>query len=292
MDSLIQQLLERQPVITDGAWGTQLQLRGLLPGECPDAWNLTHPSRVEDIARSYVAAGSRVILTNTFGASRIALRRHGHEDNATEINRIGAMLSVQAAGDHAYVFGSMGPSGKLLLTDEVTEEELRSAFTEQATALRAGGVRAIVIETMTDLTEARVAVEAARSTGLPVVACMVFDSGPGNDRTMMGISPDEAARELASAGAQVIGANCGAGIEAYIPVCRRLHAATQLPIWIKPNAGLPRLVDGTITYSMTPDEFARHAEGLKAAGASFIGGCCGTGPEFIRTLVRTVTDHG
>jgi 5-methyltetrahydrofolate--homocysteine methyltransferase len=288
MDRLIQSLLDRQPVITDGAWGTQLQINGLRPGECPDAWNLTCPSVVEEIARSYVAAGSRIILTNTFGASRIALARHGLADRAAEINRTGAILSVGAAGQQAYVFGSIGPSGKLLLTEEVGKEELSFAFTEQAMELRAGGVQGIVIETMSDLAEARIAVEAAKSTGLPVAACMVFDSGPDNDRTMMGTTPEEAAGELASAGAEVIGANCGAGIEGYIPICRRLHAATPLPIWIKPNAGLPALLDGKITYSMTAEEFARHAQALRDAGASFIGGCCGTGPAFIRTLVRTL----
>jgi 5-methyltetrahydrofolate--homocysteine methyltransferase len=288
MDRLIQSLLERLPIITDGAWGTQLQLNGLRPGECPDAWNLTQPSVVEGIARSYVAAGSRIILTNTFGSNRIALARHGLADRVSEINKTGAILSVGAAGQQAHVFGSIGPCGKLLLTEEVGEEELRSAFTEQATALRSGGVQGIVIETMSDLVEARIAVEAARSIGLPTVACMVFDSGPDNDRTMMGTTPEEAAQELASAGAEVIGANCGAGIEGYIPVCRKLHAATPLPIWIKPNAGLPVLLDGKITYSTTPEEFARHGQTLRDAGASFIGGCCGTGPEFIRALVRII----
>jgi len=201
------------------------------------------------------------------------------------------MLSCKAAGERAHVFGSIGPSGKLLLAEEVTEEELRTAFTEQAAALREGSVQGIVIETMSDLAEARIAVRAAYGTGLPVVACMVFDSGPDNDRTMMGNTPEEAVQELTSAGAEVIGANCGQGIERYIPICSRLHKATPLPIWMKPNAGLPTLVEGRITYSTTAEEFAGHAKSLKDAGASFIGGCCGTGPEFIRALVRTlVTD--
>jgi len=289
MDTLLHSLLVHSPVITDGAWGTQLQQKGLTSGQCPDAWNLTHPSKVEDIARSYVDAGSRVILTNTFGANRITLSSHGMADQAHQINCAGAMLSCKAAGERAHVFGSIGPSGKLLMTEEVTGEELRDAFTEQAAALREGGVRGIVIETMSDLAEARIAVEAARGTGLPVVACMVFDSGPNHDRTMMGNTPEEAVRELTAAGAEVIGANCGQGIERYVPICSRLHKATPLPVWIKPNAGLPTLVEGRVTYPTTAAEFARHATALKDAGASFIGGCCGTGPEFIRALVQTLT---
>ena len=289
MNSLLDSLLVHSPVITDGAWGTQLQQKGLTSGQCPDAWNLTHPFEVEQIARSYVEAGSRIILTNTFGANRITLSRHGLAEQAHQINRTGAILSRKAAGERACVFGSIGPSGKLLLTDEVTEEELRSAFTEQAAALRDGGAQGIVIETMSDLSEARIAVEAACGTGLPVVACMVFDSGPDHDHTMMGNTPEEAVRGLTSAGAEVIGANCGQGIERYVSICSRLHKATSLPVWMKPNAGLPVLVEGRVTYSITTEEFAGHARALKAAGASFIGGCCGTGPEFIRMLVQTLT---
>jgi methionine synthase I (cobalamin-dependent) len=178
----------------------------------------------------------------------------------------------------------MGPSGKLLLTDEVGAGQLAAAFREQARALAAAGADAIVIETMADLTEAKLAVAAVVETGVPVVACMVFDTGKNKDRTMMGVTPEQAAQELTAAGAEVIGANCGQGIATYVSICRRLHAATDRPVWIKPNAGLPELIEGRSVYRTSPAQFAGYVPGLLEAGASFIGGCCGTAPEFIRAL--------
>ena len=284
MGGLIELLDSRGPVLLDGAWGTQLQARGLQIGACPDAWNLLFPGLVEEVARSYVEAGSRVILTNTFGASRIALKRHGLAEEAVEINRAGARISMEAADDRARVFASIGPTGALLAMEEVSEDEVRDAFKEQAEALAEGGADAIVVETMTDLTEAKLAVGAALETGLPVVACMVFDAGKSADRTMMGVTPECAAAELEAAGVSAIGSNCGLGVEQMLPICRRLRAATGLPLWIKPNAGLPELVNGKAVYHTSPSEFADSALELVAAGAYFIGGCCGTGPAYIRAL--------
>jgi 5-methyltetrahydrofolate--homocysteine methyltransferase len=286
MHDLIQRLLAAGPVLTDGAWGTELQARGLAIGEFPDAWNLTHPEHVEAVARAYVAAGSRVILTNTFGANRVRLAAHGLADQAVELNRRGVEISKRAAGDGVRVFASIGPSGKMLLTDEVTADELAAAFAEQAHALAAGGADALVVETMSDPVEAGLAVTAARTTGLPVVACLVFDSGRDHDRTMMGTTPEAAATTLMQAGADVIGANCGQGIEGFVKICRRLRAATDRPLWIKANAGLPRMVDGRAVYEVTPEQFAGHVPALLDAGANFIGGCCGTGPAFIAHLHR------
>ncbi len=286
-DSLIKTLLLEKPVLTDGAWGTQLQARGLpLTGEPAESWNLTRPERVEEVARSYAEAGSRILLTNTFSGNRIALARHGLADSAREINRAGAAISRRAAPETVSVFASIGPSGAMLLTGEVSESDLDTAFSEQAEALAEGGANGIVIETMSDLVEARIAVAAAVRTGLPVVACMVFDSGRDKDRTMMGVTPEAAAEGLADAGAAVIGANCGNGPEGYLPVCRRLSEATELPVWIKPNAGLPEVVEGRATYSMTPEDFAEGVARLVEAGADFVGGCCGTSPEFLRVLAR------
>jgi methionine synthase I (cobalamin-dependent) len=284
MNSLLQQLLAQSPVLTDGAWGTELQARGLASGEFPDTWNLLHPERVADVARAYVEAGSRVILTNTFGANRLRLAESSMADRLVEINRRGVELSRQAAQGRAFVFASIGPTGKMLLSGETTPEELRAAFEEQATALADAGADALVIETMSDLDEARPAIATARATGLPVVACMVFDSGKDKDRTMMGATPEQVAQALTEAGADVVGANCGLGIAAIVPICRRLHAATDRPIWIKANAGLPEMVEGRPVYRTTPEEFARHLPALQAAGASFLGGCCGTNPAFIRAL--------
>ena len=292
MKAFIPELVASAPVLTDGAWGTQLQARGLEPGACPDAWNLLHPERVEAVAHAYVEAGSRVILTNTFRANRIALDHYGLADKAVEINRAGVELSRRAAGGRACVFASLGPSGKMLMTGEVSAAEIRAAFEEQARAMAAAGADAIVVETMSDLDEAKLAVAAAQAAGLPVAASMTFESGRDHDRTMMGTTPEEAARELAGAGADVIGGNCGQGAEDYLAICKRLRTATQLPIWMKPNAGLPELTAEGVQYRQTPEAFARHARALVEAGASFIGGCCGTTPEFIRAVARARGERG
>ena len=282
----IAQLMQAGPVVTDGAWGTQMQDQGLGLGECADLWNVSRPELVANVARTYVEAGSRVILTNTFRANRIALAGYDAADRVSQINRAGAQISKKAAGDSAYVFASIGPSGKMILTGETNEEQLYEVFLEQAQALAQGGADAIVIETMADLLETRAAIRAVKQTGLPVVASMVYDSGKDKDRTMMGTTPEQAAASLTEAGADIIGANCGIGIEAFLPICERLAASTDRPIWIKANAGLPVLNDGQVTYPIGPDEFAAHAKVLVEKGAAFIGGCCGTGPDFIRALVR------
>jgi len=284
MNGLFEQLLSRGPVLTDGAWGTEFQARGLEGGECPDYWNLTHPDRVEEVARAYVEAGSQVILTNTFRANRVALGGHGLAPQMREINLRGAEISRRAAAGRARVFASLGPSGKMLMMGEVSEDELLAAFTEQAQALAEGGADALIFETMSDLAEAKVGVQAARTTALPVIVSMAYDSGKNLDRTMMGTTPETAAAELTDARADAIGANCGQGIESYAALCRRLRQSTTLPIWLKPNAGLPELVDGGTRYHTAPEAFAQHAQELLAAGASFLGGCCGTSPAFIRAL--------
>jgi methionine synthase I (cobalamin-dependent) len=288
MLQLIERLLSDGPIVTDGAWGTQLQQRGLAIGGCPDEWNLSHAECVEEVPRAYVEAGSDVVLTNTFRANRLALSSYELADRVEEINQAAAEISLRAADDKAYVFGSIGPSGKMLVAGEVSEAELREAFSQQSTTLAAAGVAALVIETMSDLAEAKIALDAAKSTGLPVVACMVFDSGKELDRTMMGDTAERVARELTAAGADVVGANCGQGIDSYVGVCRQLRAATDLPIWIKANAGVPRIENGEIVYRTTAEEFAKHGPALVAAGAQFVGGCCGTGPEFIRALRASV----
>lgn len=288
MHSVLAELLTGGPVVTDGAWGTQLQARGLSVGDFPDAWNLTHPEQVTAVARAYVEAGSQVILTNTFGANRIRLGEQGMGDQAGEINRRGVELSRQATHGRARVFASIGPTGKLLLSGEITADEVRSAFAQQAQALASAGADALVVETMSDLEEAKLAVSAARETGLPVVACVVFDSGKDKDRTMMGNTPEQAAESLTAAGADVMGANCGQGIAGFVPICRRLHAATQLPLWIKPNAGLPIVVDGRVQYQTTPQDFVQYVPELLKTGASFIGGCCGTSPAFIAAVAKAI----
>jgi methionine synthase I (cobalamin-dependent) len=283
---LLTSLLAHAPVVTDGAWGTELQKLGLAPGEHPDFWNLSHPDRVEEVASRYVEAGSAVILTNTFRSNRIALGSRGGEPDAAALNAAGVGISRKAARGRARVFASVGPSGKMLMSGEVTEEDLTEAFAEQCHAL--AGADAILIETMSDIEEARIALRAARTTGLPVIVSMVFDSGKEHDRTMMGTTPEQAAAALADAGADAIGANCGLGIEGYIPVCTRLRKATTLPLWIKPNAGMPEMAEGRITYRTSPEEFSAGSLALRRSGADFIGGCCGTTPEFIRAVAAAL----
>lgn len=284
MNSFIEQLTSQGPVLADGAWGTELQARGLAAGECPDHWNLTQPDRVQEVACAYVEAGSTVILTNTFRANRLALQRHGLAQHVREINLRGVEISRRAAGSTARVFASIGPSGKILLMGEVSEDEILAAFSEQAQALAEAGADALLFETMSDLTEAKLGVQAGRATGLPVIVSMAYDSGKNLDRTMMGTTPETAAAEITQAGADVIGANCGQGIESYRALCQRLRKSTALPIWLKPNAGLPELTENGTRYQSAPEAFAQHAPALLAAGANFLGGCCGTSPEFIRAL--------
>jgi methionine synthase I (cobalamin-dependent) len=268
-------------LITDGAWGTQLQARGLEPGAPPDGWNLAHPDRVEEVARGYVEAGSQVILTNTFRANAIAM-----DGDLEAINRAGVAISKRAAAGRALVFASIGPTGKMLMSGEVDGEAVSAAFATQAAALASAGADALLLETMSDIEEARLAVAAAKTTGLPVIASFAFDSGKNKDRTMMGATPEAVATAMRDAGADGVGANCGVGVEYAAPLCKRLRAACDLPVWIKPNAGLPKMEGSEVSYATSAEFFASHYAALRDAGASFLGGCCGSTPEFIRELVK------
>jgi 5-methyltetrahydrofolate--homocysteine methyltransferase len=281
-------LLGGGPIIADGAWGTRLQLRGLPLGTTPDTWNLTHAAEVEGVARAYAEAGSQVILTNTFRANSIAMHDTSEAD-LDAINRAGVVLSKRGAGKQALVFASIGPIGMILNSGLIGAEQVVAAFSAQAQSLAAAGADALLIETMSDIEEARLAVAAARRTGLPVFASFSFDSGKNKDRTRMGATPEAVAAAMVEAGADAVGANCGIGVEHSVPICARLHAACGLPIWIKPNAGLP-VVEGTaIHYKTSAEFFASHFAALVDAGASFVGACCGSTPEFIRALVAART---
>ncbi len=275
------------PVVTDGAWGTQLQLLGLALGECPDAWNLAHPERVASVARAYVDAGSQVILTTPFGANSLALERYGLADKAAELNRAGARLSREAAEGRAQVYASMGPSRRRLAAGELRVTDLQAAFEQQAFALAEGGAQGLVLETFTDLDELLVALQCARQTGLPVIACMAFDTEENRDRTATAVTLEQAVHAREQAGADGMGANCGSGAAGYVSISQRLARLTGTPLWLKPNAGLPAIDGGgNITYGVTPDEFAAEVSKLSAAGASWVGGCCGSGPDFIRAIAR------
>jgi 5-methyltetrahydrofolate--homocysteine methyltransferase len=278
------------PILSDGAWGTEFHKRGLSGGECSDGWNLLHPERVFEVAAAYVEAGSKIILTNTFRANRVALAGYGLAGKLEAINSEGVRISREAAGGRARVFASFGTTGKLLAAGEIPPEEALAAFREQTAILAAAGADALIMETVSDIEEASVGLAAARETGLPVWISFVFDTGRNKDRTMTGVTPEQAARRMTDEGAAGIGANCGVGIAEYVPVCRRFRAATALPLWIKPNAGLPTIEDGQAVYATTPEQFASYIPQLVAAGAGVVGGCCGSNPDFIRAAARIMAD--
>lgn len=291
MSKLIDEIKKGRVLVSDGAWGTFLQKKGLKAGECPESWNLTHPEEVYDIAKSYVDAGSDTIETNSFGGSRYKLAGYGLEDKVFELNKAAAEISRRAAGPDHFVLGSIGPTGKLLMMEEVTEDELYQAFKEQAQALEEGGVDAIVIETMTDLEEARIAVKAAKeNTSTDVICTMTFDKIlSGEFRTMMGISPTEMAGTLVEAGAAVIGANCGNGISDMIGIVKEIRTVDhEIPILVHANAGMPHYHDGETTFPETPADMAGHVKEIIDAGANIIGGCCGTTPDHICEVHKVV----
>jgi methionine synthase I (cobalamin-dependent) len=281
--------------VSDGAWGTQLQMKGLAAGLAPEIWNVDAPHHVEAVARSYVEAGSDLILTNTFGANRFVLDPHGLKDRVAELAEAGVRISKRAAGKDIPVFASLGPTGKIVMMDEVPREKISAAFAEAAEALAWGGADAIVLESFQELEELKLALEAVRraATGLPVVVSMTFATGPDGTLTMMGNKPEELARAAKAGGASAVGANCGAGPENYVKVARLLRAAlplgaADLPIWVKPNAGLPQMVKGKTTFPMGPKEFAAFVPQLLAAGANIVGGCCGTTPDHIRAVRKQI----
>jgi 5-methyltetrahydrofolate--homocysteine methyltransferase len=287
--STIEQLLEdRTVMIADGAWGTQLAERGLQPGEAPEGWVIHQPDAVREVAQSYVDAGAEIVLTDTFGGSRFKLAKCGLEDQVAEINRRAAELSRDAAGDDALVFASIGPTGEFMQPlGLLGEDDMVEAFSEQVTAMVEGGTDGILVETMTDLGEAKAALQAAKdSFDGPVVVSMTFDKGPKGYATMMGVRPEQAAEELQEAGADIVGSNCGHGIENMMEVIALMAGASDLPLWAKPNAGMPQLIDGQTVFTQTPEETAAHFDALVEAGARIIGGCCGTTPEHIRALVE------
>ncbi|MDR3235585.1 MAG: homocysteine S-methyltransferase family protein [Prevotellaceae bacterium] len=278
-------------MVSDGAWGTMLYQKGLQPGECPDEWSLTHPAEVEDIAREYIAAGADMVETNSFGANGYKLAHYGLQDKAAAINEAAARASRLAAGNDRYVIASAGPTGKLLLMGDVTDDDLYACFKEQVTALERGGADAVCIETMSDAGEAIAAIRAAKeNTRLEIIATFTFEkTAQGEFRTMMGLSPVEAAGRALAVGADVVGANCGNGMERMVEITKEIRAAfPDAYILIHANAGLPAQVDGKDVFPETPGMMAALVQPLIAAGANIIGGCCGTTPAHIEAIKNAV----
>jgi 5-methyltetrahydrofolate--homocysteine methyltransferase len=290
MGKIIDQIKKGKVLVSDGAWGTFLQQKGLKLGECPEEWNITHPDEVFDIAKSYIDAGADMIETNSFGGTIFKVEKYGLGDKVFELNKAAAAISRKAAGDK-FVIGSVGPTGKILMMGDVTEEELYDAFKEQVKGLEAGGVDAIMIETMTDLDEARLAIRAAKeNTSCEVFCTMTFDKTvQGEFRTMMGVSPTEMVNTLIDAGAELIGANCGNGIADMIGIVEEIRKTnSEIPVLVHANAGMPHYHDGQTVFPETPDEMANLVPKIIAVGANVIGGCCGTTPGHIYRVREAV----
>ena len=296
IDRILDRLGQGETLISDGATGTYLQEHGLEPGGCPEAFNASHPEIVRGMAREYFEAGADMVLTNSFGGSRFMLGKYGLADSVGEFNRLAAEHARSEAPEGCYVVGSVGPTGEFLEPlGELSEAEMLDGFTEQIDALVAGGVDAVVVETMTALEESALAIRAAREyssqgrTGLTVMATMTFDIGPRGFFTMMGVTPQRAVKELQDAGADIVGANCGNGIEVMVELARELRAATDAPLLVHCNAGIPAVQRGEIVYPESPEFMARGFRTLvEDVGVNIVGGCCGTGPAHVRAVVEAV----
>lgn len=279
-------------LISDGAWGTFLHAKGLQPGECPEKWCLERPDDVFDIAKSYIDAGSDMVETNSFGGTHFKLEHYELADRVGEINNAAAEISRKAAGEEKWVIASIGPTGKLLVMGDVTEDQLYAAFKEQAVALAAGGTDAICIETMSAIDEAQLAIQAAKeNTECEVICTFTFErKKSGKYRTMMGASPADAAKAAIEAGADIIGTNCGNGFERMIDIVKEIRdAVPDAPILVHANAGLPQNVNGKDVFPETPEQMAALVPALVEAGANIIGGCCGTTPAHITAIKKAVT---
>ena len=278
-------------LLSDGAMGTLLQSIGLQPGECPELWNITHRKDLTEIAEAYLNAGSDIITTNSFGGSRFKLSQYGLGDRVSELNQIAASICSDVAGKLKHVAGSVGPTGKMLIMGDVTEEELYDGFREQVIALEKGGADIIIVETMSALDEASLAVKAAReNTKCTIIITMAFTKDlKGEYFTMMGVSPAEMVSSMKEAGAHIVGSNCGNGIEDMKGIVKAIRAIDKsIPVIIQANAGTPQFVEGKTVFRESPEMMASFVPELIKAGANIIGGCCGTTPEHIREMARVL----
>lgn len=278
-------------LVSDGAWGTFLQKKGLQPGQCPELWNIQRAEDVYQVAKSYVDAGSDMIETNSFGGSVYKLQHFGLSDKTEEINIAAAEISAKAAGGKAWVIASVGPTGKMTAMGDVSEEDFYNVFKHQMLALEKGGANAVCIETMSAIDEAVAAIKAAKeNTNLEVIATFTFEkTAKGEYRTMMGATPQQAAIASIEAGADIVGTNCGNGIDRMVDIVREIKAAQpEAFVLIHANAGLPTNVDGVDIFPDTPEKMANLTKDVISAGANIIGGCCGTTPEHIKAIKQAV----
>lgn len=290
MGILLDRLAKKKILVSDGAWGTMLQAKGLVPGSCTEEWNVSNPAAVKSVAQAYAQAGCDLVLTNTFGGTRVKLEKFGFGDKVAAFNEAGAKLSLEGAAS-AVIAASIGPTGEFLEPlGEMTAEQMEAVYSEQIAAILRGGVKALCIETMTATDEAACAIRAAKklNPAVDVICTMTFDASPKGFFTMMGVSPTKAAEVLTAAGADVVGANCGNGINNMIPIAAEFRKATNKPILIHANAGMPELVGGKTVFRETPDDMARRVKELVDAGANIIGGCCGTTPAHIAAIRAAV----
>lgn len=291
MQKLIERIKNGETLIADGAMGTMLMQRGLAPHKVPEVVNLEQPEILEEIARLYIEAGSDIIQTNTFGASPLKLAKSNLVDKTKEINSVAVKMAKNAANDKAYVSASVGPSGCILKPyGNVEPLAVKESFAKQIEVLVESKVDAICIETMTDLTEALLALEAAKEVAkdTPVMVTMTFERTPRGFYTIMGTSIERAVKELEDHGADVIGSNCGNGIDNMVMIAKEFRNHSRLPILIQPNAGLPEIRNGKIVYLQTPEFFASKVPDLLEVGVNIIGGCCGTTPEYIAAIREVI----
>lgn len=275
-------------IIADGAAGTILQQAGLQFGSAPERWNIENPAKIHELHRAYLDAGSEIILTNTFGGTRIRLQMDGLGEKVHAANAAGARIAREEAGENAWVLGDMGPTGQILEPlGNLSRDAAVAAFTEQASALAENGVDGILIETMSDLEEAKAAVAGARrATSLPILVTMSFDT---HGYTMMGVSPEEAARELSELGIDVIGANCGRTLSETLEAIRKMRdEVPEALLMAKPNAGLPRLEHENMVYDVSPEVMADYALKFAALEVKIFGGCCGSTPEHIAAIAKVL----
>jgi len=282
--------LSRGPMVSSGAVGTMLQAKGLPPVTTLEEYNLSHPEAVAEIHRAYCEAGAEMIGTNTFGANPLKLRKARLADKAYDFNYQGAKIARAAAPKEVLVFAAIGPSGEFLAPlGEISPEEMYEIYKGQVLALAEGGADLLSLRTFTDLEEMKIAVRAAKeNTQLPVIATMTFDLGQKGFRTMMGVDVKAAIEGMTGAGAEVIGSNCGRGMEEMVPLMGEMRVKFKGYLTAQPNAGLPQLVDGKAKYTQSPEEFASWVPRLLEAGVSIIGGCCGTTPDHTRKVAEAL----